>query len=117
MGWFPRSRSDIADFARFIGYAELTAAGFVLAWAVGFLVWSAWIFFAWHDTGPALGNLWYAFVGIISLGAEILYIRDRLKRYLVVRRRCRCCGYDLRASTDRCPECGRPIPKKADTTA
>jgi hypothetical protein len=48
--------------------------------------------------------------GVLLRHAQI-WIRRRARRG---RTRCECCGYDLRASTDRCPECGMPAPSGRD---
>lgn len=59
---------------------------------------------------------WLATVafGILPL----LWIRTRARRLSQAGGgHCLCCGYDLRASKDRCPECGTPIPLKVEATA
>jgi hypothetical protein len=55
----------------------------------------------------------YWFFALVSGIPSFVYLR----RQIAVRRRrgeglCRRCGYDLRASPDRCPECGTTVPTK-----
>ena len=55
------------------------------------------------SAGFALPMLW--------LMAAIRYGQRRRPGY------CRSCGYDLRATSDRCPECGMPVTRKAEKSS
>jgi hypothetical protein len=45
-------------------------------------------------------------VALFGATPAVWFARFRTRREWLLRGRCRKCGYDLRASPDRCPECG-----------
>jgi hypothetical protein len=56
---------------------------------------------------------WYAAAAILPLSLLILlaFREMRTQQARLARGRCINCGYDLRATPDRCPECGA-VPKR-----
>jgi len=48
----------------------------------------------------------YWFACIVGLVAPVLWTVRRRRRMVKFRSDCPICGYDLRATPDRCPECG-----------
>jgi hypothetical protein len=81
---------------------------------------------------PRWGNHWFRVSQESGAGASTLYIQVPhwalvrvtailpgrafwlflRRRYRLGRGQCSSCGYDLRASQNRCPECGMPITQK-----
>lgn len=49
----------------------------------------------------------WPFMVASGVPATVLFVRNRRNR--LAPGCCKTCGYDLRASVDRCPECGEPI--------
>ncbi len=77
-----------------------SAVGFVLLWFFG--AWALSIF------GPFIALL--ATLGVC--GAATYYsLRQSRREARINAGLCPMCGYDLRASNDRCPECGESIPE------
>jgi hypothetical protein len=56
------------------------------------------------------------FLVAVTATAPALWLRRRLKKKPLPEFACRTCGYDLRATPWRCPECGT-IPEKANETS
>jgi len=52
---------------------------------------------------------YWSLVLLLSIVPATALLRARRRRWKQRNRRCLGCGYDLRASTERCPECGRAI--------
>lgn len=66
----------------------------------------------WFDNDLLGGGVVMLFLSgtFVAVG----WVNEWLRREERVRRRvCLTCGYDLRASPDRCPECGAAVPRRA----
>ena len=75
-------------------------------------LWSLWFFNIFHPSRDPAVKEWYLAIRLWPISAltaiaPCVYLLRRFRRN---RRKklglCKECGYDLRATTDRCPECG-----------
>lgn len=82
---------------------------FALIWAVAVIVALPVVVLAVPALrGDACGLLFVAIILAICVPAYLVSRRNREIDRWYLRGRCLTCGYDLRASEERCPECGRP---------
>jgi hypothetical protein len=85
-----------------------------------FLTYHNWLGFGFGtgfaDAGPVIVPYW--FVALLTCVSPLwLFLGRRRSRRRHTLGLCPSCGYDLRASKERCPECGTPIPLKSEAIA
>jgi hypothetical protein len=79
-------------------------------------------FHFWYGTWGGSNNyaiiirLWQVVLVCTLLIAAVAGVRHSRRRRLCLGL-CSACGYDLRASKERCPECGTPVVQSVETTA
>jgi hypothetical protein len=68
------------------------------------------------DAGPIIVPYWSVALFTCAL-PPWLFLSGRKSRQRQTLGLCPSCGYDLRASKERCPECGTVIPQKVEASA
>lgn len=105
-GWYSRAPTDVVDLLR----NEEDRAGGVVG-ALGF----GWTYHVHYELGSVSGGrlirmpYWFIWIASIATPVSCLVNEFRRRRRRRARGLCRRCGYDLRASSERCPECGARI--------
>lgn len=98
-----------------IAFGIGTLAAFYAAASLVGLGIDAW-FALRGGTLPASIWVWALLTLIISAPVAVIMFRYRRSQRRIVVGACARCGYDLRASSDRCPECGAEVPTNRTRT-